>query len=74
MQKVKKLTLIKSTLRNLRTAVLAGAHGGEPANSDVGHVCESVNACPGSVAPYMCATDVRCDTIGPCDPSFGPCV
>jgi len=75
MRKTAKLQLTKTTIRNLSTAVLARASGGEPAESDAGHVCESVNACHGSVAPYACATDVRCSqTAGPCDQSaFGPC-
>lgn len=69
-----KLVLHRETLRGLATAGLHAARGGGIDQSMDGHVCESDNACPGTFAPYPCATDVRCETLGPCDPSFGPCV
>lgn len=73
---MKKLTrrLSLAKIRDVvRTMELRQVSGGEPGQSEDGHVCESFNSCPGSVVPYACSTDVRCDTIGPCDLSFGPC-
>lgn len=65
-RQVEKISLQSETLRYLETVQLSNVHGGSPNESEDGHVCESVNSCPGSVVPYQCATDGVCTTIGPC--------
>ena len=77
MKKEQRKTLIvgREVVRQLRTRELVELNGAAINGSDDGHVCESVNACPGSVAPYPCATDI-CQTYSPpCNNSaVGPCV
>jgi hypothetical protein len=69
MRKTKRLKLTPETVRHLATHHLREARGGSPDASYNGE-CQ-----PGSVPPYVCATDVGCNkTVGPCDQSdFGPC-
>jgi hypothetical protein len=70
--KRKRMNRIHIRVETLRD--LTAARGGSTNQSEDGHVCESVNACPGSVAPYQCATDMCQTRTPPCNASaFGPC-
>lgn len=66
---MKHLIVKRESIRLLGLLQLRDAHGGSPDQSEK-DICG-----PGSVPPYVCATDVRCDeSLGPCDQSaFGPC-